>query len=220
MIAEPSVGLYHGVGAGKTAEMVMGVSELRRLGLVDKPAVVVPNHMLEQVTREWLQLYPQARVLAASSADLTGERRDRFIARAATGDWDGVILTHTAFGSLPVAKATEINYIERELGDLRLTLLRAKDAGMSSVTTKQLEKAVTRREEQLKARLDRPRSRGLTFEQTGIDYLVIDELHEHARKNAPLPMTGAAPDWTSGTPADALHRAGLTYVTRAQAVAR
>ncbi len=33
-------------------------------------------------------------------------------------------------------------------------------------------------------------------------------------------MTGAAPDWTSGTPADALHRAGLTYVTRAQAVAR
>lgn len=178
MIAEPSVGLYHGVGAGKTAEMVMGVSELRRLGLVDKPAVVVPNHMLEQVTREWLQLYPQARVLAASSADLTGERRDRFIARAATGDWDGVILTHTAFGSLPVAKATEINYIERELGDLRLTLLRAKDAGMSSVTTKQLEKAVTRREEQLKARLDRPRSRGLTFEQTGIDYLVIDELHE------------------------------------------
>ena len=35
-----------------------------------------------------------------------------------------------------------------------------------------------------------------------------------------LPMTGAAPDWTSGTPADALHRAGLTYVTRAQAVAR
>jgi hypothetical protein len=49
---------------------------------------------------------------------------------------------------------------------------------------------------------------------------LIDELHEHARKNAPLPMTGAAPDWTSGTPADALHRAGLTYVTRAQAVAR
>ena len=38
---------------------------------------------------------------------------------------------------------------------------------------------------------------------------LIDELHEHARKNAPLPMTGAAPDWTSGTPADALHRAGL-----------
>jgi len=44
------------VGAGKTAEMVMGCMELRRLGLVNKPAVVVPNHMLQQFTREWLQL--------------------------------------------------------------------------------------------------------------------------------------------------------------------
>lgn len=49
---------------------------------------------------------------------------------------------------------------------------------------------------------------------------LIDELHEYARKNAPLPMTGAAPDWTNGTPADALHRAGLTYLARAQATTR
>lgn len=45
---------------------------------------------------------------------------------------------------------------------------------------------------------------------------LIDELHEQARKTAPLPMTGAAPDWTEGTPADALRRAGLTYILRAQ----
>lgn len=49
---------------------------------------------------------------------------------------------------------------------------------------------------------------------------LIDELHEYARKNAPLPMTGTAPDWTNGTPADALHRAGLTYLARAQATTR
>jgi N12 class adenine-specific DNA methylase len=60
MIGEPAVLLAHEVGAGKTAEMVMGVTELRRLGLVAKPAVVVPNHMLEQFAREWLQLYPGA----------------------------------------------------------------------------------------------------------------------------------------------------------------
>lgn len=28
-------------------------------------------------------------------------------------------------------------------------------------------------------------------------------------------MTGEAPDWTEGTPADALRRAGLTYADRA-----
>ncbi len=55
MVAQPSVLLAHEVGAGKTLAAVTGVSELRRLGLVRKPAVVVPNHMLEQFSREWLQ---------------------------------------------------------------------------------------------------------------------------------------------------------------------
>lgn len=70
--------------------------------------------------------------------------------------------------------------------------------------------------------------RGLTVEVEVVEPSVevgewdalVDELHEQARKNAPLPMTGAAPDWTNGTPADALHRAGLTYTMRAQGRAR
>ncbi|KAA2247015.1 hypothetical protein F0L68_40430, partial [Solihabitans fulvus] len=75
MINEPSVLLAHEVGAGKTAEMVMGVMEMRRLTLVAKPAVVVPNNMLEQFGREWLQLYPQAKLLVATKEDFAGERR-------------------------------------------------------------------------------------------------------------------------------------------------
>ena len=77
MINEPAVLLAHEVGAGKTAEMIIGVTELRRLGLVRKPAIVVPNHMLDQFAREWLQLYPQARVLVARRDDLRGDRRRR-----------------------------------------------------------------------------------------------------------------------------------------------
>lgn len=86
MISEPSVGLFHEVGAGKTGEMVMGAMELRRLGLASKVAVVVPNHMLEQFSREWLQWYPQARILAASSDDLKADSRREFVARVAPGD--------------------------------------------------------------------------------------------------------------------------------------
>ena len=70
IINEPAVGLFHEVGAGKTAEMTMGAMELRRLGLVRKPAIVVPNHMLEQFSREFLQLYPQAKVLVTQREDL------------------------------------------------------------------------------------------------------------------------------------------------------
>ncbi|RZU46524.1 hypothetical protein EV385_6598 [Krasilnikovia cinnamomea] len=41
-------------------------------------------------------------------------------------------------------------------------------------------------------------------------------VHEYAREHTPLPMTGAAPDWSDGTPADAVRRAGLTYTARVQ----
>lgn len=65
MIAEPAVGLFHEVGAGKTAEMALGVMELRRLNMLRKPAIVIPNHMIEQWSREFQALYPRARLLAA-----------------------------------------------------------------------------------------------------------------------------------------------------------
>lgn len=46
---------------------------------------------------------------------------------------------------------------------------------------------------------------------------LADQLHTLARESTPLPMTGHAPDFTDGTPADGLRRAGLTYTHRATA---
>lgn len=70
--------------------------------------------------------------------------------------------------------------------------------------------------------------RGLTADVEAVDQETesitwdpfTEELHEHARATTPLPMTGEAPDWTDGTPADALRRAGLTYIARAQEAVR
>ncbi|MFC3399361.1 hypothetical protein ACFOEP_13175 [Microbacterium amylolyticum] len=73
------------------------------MGLVNKPVVVVPNHMLEQFSREWLQMYPQARLLAASSKDLGKDDRRLFVARAAANDWDAIVMTHSAFQSIPLS---------------------------------------------------------------------------------------------------------------------
>lgn len=103
------------VGAGKTAEMIIGVTELRRLGLVRKPAVIVPNHMLEQFTREWLQLYPQAKVLAVSKDELRQDRRRELVARCATGTWDGVVITRSAFERIPLRPEAQREYMNREL---------------------------------------------------------------------------------------------------------
>lgn len=45
---------------------------------------------------------------------------------------------------------------------------------------------------------------------------LTDQVHAYARANAPLSMTGEAPDHSDGSPADALRRAGLTYADRAR----
>ena len=198
MISEPSVGLFHEVGAGKTAEMAMGAMELRRLGMTNKPAVVVPNHMLDQFAREWLQIYPQARILAASSADLKGDKRREFVARVAANDWDAVIMTRTAFERIELSPVSEQAYMNRETERMRqelaATSARAETRGEKSMTVKKMEARLQAREEKMKARLDRPVDPGITFEQTGIDYLIVDELHDFKNLDTPSNISDAAID--------------------------
>ena len=175
MIAEPAAGLFHEVGAGKTAEMIMGAMEMRRMGLIAKPVVVVPNHMLEQFGREWLQIYPRARILAASSADLTADRRRLFVARVAANEWDAVILTQGAFAKIPLRPETQTAYIQRQVDDVRGVLQDAKTGERMSI--KRIERRLLQLENKLKARTDLSRDRGVCFEDTGLDYVIIDEMH-------------------------------------------
>jgi N12 class adenine-specific DNA methylase len=175
MIAEPAAGLFHEVGAGKTAEMVMGAMEMRRMGLVSKPVVVVPNHMLEQFGREWLQTYPQARILAASSHDLTTDKRRIFVARAAANEWDAVILTQGAFAKIPLRAETQAAYIQGQVDQVRSILQEAK--GEDRMSVKRIERKLLALENKIKARTDLGRDAGVCFEDTGIDYVIVDEMH-------------------------------------------
>jgi N12 class adenine-specific DNA methylase/SAM-dependent methyltransferase len=167
MISEPTVLLAHEVGAGKTLEMIVGCMEMRRLAMVNKPAVVVPNHMLDQFSREWMQAYPQARILAAGTEDLTRERRRLFVARVATGDWDAVILSREAFKRLPLTAQAQKAYYEAELGPLRARLEASREAG--GLTVKRLQGTLQRAEERLKNLTDTVRDPAVIFENTGVD---------------------------------------------------
>lgn len=199
IVNEPTALLAHVVGAGKTAEMVMGTAELKRLGLARKPAIVVPNHMLEQFTREYLEVYPNAQVLAAGTDDLTGDKRKDFVARAATGDWDAVILTQKAFEAIPMSAEQQEAYIERELADMRAALETAQASLAASAdeatkkTVKQMEKALLRAEEAMRKKLDKEKDSAVSFEQTGIDYLMVDEAHHYSnlRTLSNIPNAGA-----------------------------
>lgn len=194
IVNEPTALLAHVVGAGKTAEMVMGAAELRRLGLARKPAIVVPNHMLEQFSREYLEIYPNAKILAAGSEDLRGPGRREFVARAATGDWDAVILTQGAFESIPMSPEQMQAYIDREMAIMRQQLADAEQAAGGKAndrTVKKMEAALIRAEEALKKKLDKDRDIGVSFEQTGIDYLMVDEAHMYSNLRTLSNIQGA-----------------------------
>jgi N12 class adenine-specific DNA methylase/SAM-dependent methyltransferase len=189
---EPAALLAHEVGAGKTAEMIMGVTELRRLGLVRKPAVVVPNHMLDQFAREWLQLYPQAKVMLAGQEDLQRDRRREFVARCATGTWDGIVMSRSAFERIPLSAREQQAYLDRELDQLRSWIAAAKKA--DGISVKKLEKVLLRAQERVRAKLDSAKDPGITFEATGIDYLCIDEAHGYKNLRTPSNISDAAID--------------------------
>ena len=87
--------LAHAVGAGKTFTMAATGMKMKQAGLIKKPMYVVPNHLLEQFSREFMQLYPNARLLVAAKEDLTRDRRKFLTAKIASGEWDGIIVTHS-----------------------------------------------------------------------------------------------------------------------------
>ena len=180
MLSEPSVLLAHAVGSGKTATMVIGGQELKRLGMITKPCYVVPNHMLEQFSREYMQLYPQAKILVGDKDDVSPNNRKEFIARCAADDWDAVIVTQSSFVRLPVSKETEQAFLDTKIDELRQSILESKTNG-KGITVKEMEKALATAEERHKALVDDSRrdEGGVTWEASTLDYIVCDEAHSN-----------------------------------------
>lgn len=183
--------LAHAVGAGKTATMVMAAMELRRLGLAAKPAVVVPNHMLDQFSREWLQLYPTAKVLIADRDRLSKERRKEFVARCATGDWDAVIFTQAGFGRLPLGGDLLPGYMGEELVRCREALSESRSG--KSLSVKRLERRIAQLEETYQ-RLMAAESKddGVHWTETGVDYIFCDEGHLYKNRRVDSAIEGMA----------------------------
>ncbi|MDZ4368851.1 MAG: DEAD/DEAH box helicase family protein, partial [Afipia sp.] len=186
IIAAGATYLAHAVGAGKTMTFAAAVMEQRRLGLIAKAMLVVPGHCLAQVAREFLALYPNARILVADESNFTKEKRHRFLARAATATWDTIIITHSAFRFIDVPSVFEQQMIqdELELYESLLTKVETDDR----VSRKRLE----RLKEGLKERLEALSTRKddlLTISELGIDQIIVDEAQEFRKLSFATNMT-------------------------------
>lgn len=177
ILQTPNCLLAHVVGAGKTYTMVAAAMELKRLGFSRKPLFVVPNHMLGQFSSEMLSLYPGANILVASKDDFEKEKRKTLMSRIATGNWDAVIVTHSGFEKIPMARGTQEEFVKSELRELALAIEQQRTQNDSRVV-KMLERAKKRLETKLKELMaSEKKDDTLTFEELGVDRLFVDEAH-------------------------------------------
>ncbi|MBY2939543.1 DEAD/DEAH box helicase family protein [Rhizobium laguerreae] len=175
IISAGSTYLAHTVGAGKTMTMAAAIMEQRRLGLIAKAMLVVPGHCLAQAAREFLALYPNARILLADETNFTKDKRARFLSRAATATWDAVIITHSAFRFIAVPSVFESQMIHDEL-ELYEDLLTKVDSE-DRVSRKRLERLKEGLQERLEA-LSTRKDDLLTISEIGVDQIIVDEAQE------------------------------------------
>ena len=174
--------LAHEVGAGKTYEMAASAMEAKRLGLCQKSLFVVPNHLTEQWASEFLNLYPNAKLLVARRKDFETANRKKFCARIATGDYDAVIIGHSQFERIPLSFERQERIIQEQIDETLAAINELKAHAGENFSIKQMEKTRKTLETKLeKLRSDERKDDVVTFEQLGIDRLFVDE--SHAFKN-------------------------------------
>ena len=170
--------LAHVVGAGKTFEMVASAMESKRLGLATKSMFVVPNHLTEQLGREFLELYQGANILVATKKDFEPKNRKRFIGRIATGEYDAVIIGHSQFEKIPMSKDYQQKHIQNEIDEIIQNIQTLKQENNQNFTVKQLEGTKKKLEVRLKKLNDDfKKDNVVTFEELGVDKLYVDEAH-------------------------------------------
>ena len=196
--------LAHEVGTGKTITLISSAMEMRRLGIAHKPCIVVQRSTYEQFVNEIKSLYPAARVLVPSAKDLTASQRQQLFAKIAYNDWDIVVLYHGYLDAIPddpirvnqyidgliEEKVEQLKEVEENNPDnaKRLAygikkeiegLEKKKVGGEKSV--KDEEKAKSNARAQAQRLLDRRTDETMTFEQLGIDALLVDEAHAYKK---------------------------------------
>ena len=193
--------LAHTVGAGKTFTMAATGMKMKQAGLIKKPMYVVPNHLLEQFSREFMQLYPNAKLLVAAKEDLSRDRRKQLTAKIASGQWDGIIVTHSSFERIGMSRDYQEKFLLDQIDEYdQLLREHAEAKGGNRNLIKSIEKQKAARCERLRDLLaERKKDDGLVFDELGVDHVFIDEAHYFKNLETPTKMDRVAGIQTGGS---------------------
>ncbi|MGL5437156.1 MAG: SNF2-related protein [Lachnospiraceae bacterium] len=172
--------MAHEVGAGKTFAAIALTYELKRLGKVNKPLIAVPNHLLGQWADDFMRLYPQANILVAEKKDFERRNRRRFASRIATGDFDAVIMAHSSFELIGLSRERQLAAMRTEIEAISEAIDYEKARSGKGWSLKQMQ--IFR--SNMQSRYDKlfnadKKDDVISFEELGVDCLVVDEAHAY-----------------------------------------
>ncbi len=168
----------HEVGAGKTAALIAAGMYLKNLGAIHKAVFVVPNPLVGQWATEFYRFFPNANLLVSSAEDFTPQNRNRYISKIATGEYDAVILAHSQFEKIPISDERQISMLERQINAIENAISEIKSENGENWSVKQMVIFRNNLEERLKKlSAEEKKDDLLTFEQLGVDMMMVDEAH-------------------------------------------
>jgi N12 class adenine-specific DNA methylase len=194
-------GIYgHEVGTGKTYTMGGIAVESRRYGLAKKPLLLAHNANSASVAAEIREMYPAAKVLYVDN--LSRDTVATTLRQITNDDWDAVVVPHSLIDNFALSEATLNGLVEAEIAafeeealaaaaedgtDLTLAMMDDEDAmkKVRSATAKELVKArnaIKKRVRDMALRASKEDA--VSFEDMGIDMILVDEAHEF--KKPPL----------------------------------
>ena len=198
--------LAHQVGTGKTFTMITAAMEMRRLGLANKPMIVVQNATLQDFAADFMKLYPAAKILVPNETERSASQRKRLFNLIATGDFDAIIVPQSFLAFIPddegrkkaliqarvdeiLSAAEQLEYTDKRLADklkkealsLQLSLSGEEEGKKKGKRVKEQAKKEESALVRETRKLDRKTDDVLTFEQMGVDALFIDEAHNYKK---------------------------------------
>ena len=184
----------HEVGTGKTFTMAGIAIESRRYGIAKKPVIFAHNANSKAVADEIRMMYPSSRVLYIDN--LSPKKRDISLRQIANDDWDAIVLPHSLMDRMALTEDTLMSMAADDIAALEQEFREAMDEDgenaskinlddddsikkIRSTTAKELAKARKRIIETIKKQAQQSSREGaVTFEDLGIDMILVDEVHE------------------------------------------
>ncbi|MFP6121704.1 SNF2-related protein [Helicobacter pylori] len=181
-IQDKAVCLDHQVGADKTLCAIASCMEQKRMGLVNKTLIAVPNHLTKQWGDEFYKAYPNANVLVVDSKDTTEKERELLFNQIANNNYDAVIIAHTHLELLSNPREIIEEMKEEELVNAEKNFERQELAYQNNPreTKKPNERAFKNKLDKIRAKYDailEKQGSHIDISQMGIDNLIVDEAH-------------------------------------------